>query len=104
MSRDDPRVRNLVGQMPRSVAAAAPQGDDDLRMMRIVGYASEGQPGGGLLVPECAPTSFQVGFTAIIRPGHLSKKSAYCAGPLCFAIALSSFALDVHFVNPVPVD
>ena len=72
--RHDPRVRNLVGQMHRSVAAAAPQCDEDLRMMGIVGYASKRQPGGGLLVPEGPPTYFQVCFTAISPPGSPRKK------------------------------
>jgi hypothetical protein len=54
------------------------QHDEDLRMMRIVGYAGKGQSGGGLLVPERPPTDFQVGFTALICPGHLGKK----IGPL----------------------
>src|SRR2546425_490899 len=58
----------------------ASQRDEDLCMMRIVGYSSKGQPGGGLVVPECPAADVQVGFTAAMRPGHLSKK----IGPLCW--------------------
>jgi hypothetical protein len=61
MDRHGVRGGNRVRQMNRVMAADAPDGNEDLVMMRIIGDAREGEPGRGFLVTEVSTHDLQAG-------------------------------------------
>jgi hypothetical protein len=66
MDRHGARGGNRVRQMHRVMAADAPDGNEDLVMMRIIGDAREGEPGRDFLVTEVSTNDLQAGFKTMM--------------------------------------
>jgi hypothetical protein len=66
MDRHGARGGNRVRQMNRVMAADAPDGNEDLVMMRIIGDAREGEPGRDFLVTEVSTNDLQAGFKTMM--------------------------------------
>src|SRR5215831_17080562 len=66
MDRHGAQGGNRVRQMNRVMAADAPDGNEDLVMMRIIGDARAGEPGRDFLVTEVSTNDLQAGFKTMM--------------------------------------
>ena len=75
MDRHSARGVNRVRQVDGVMAADAPDGNEDLVMMRIIGDAHEGEPGRGFLVTEVSTNNLHAGFKTMMRLRKIIQES-----------------------------
>src|SRR5689334_14180273 len=89
---DRHRMRGVNGvrQVDRIMAADTADRHEDLVMMRIIGDASEGEPGRHFLVTKISPHDLDAGFKSLVRLREVIQKGF----PLCLRNVLG------HRVSP----